>query len=309
MKNLILVNHIKFDLLKILVLGCSGLIGRAILEKSSKFFDVIGTYNKNTIEISGIKLISIKLPQHIDQLCSLIRSEKPDIVIDTIANSNPEFCELNKEQTYKLHVESFNEICSVCSKTNSKLIFISSDYVFDGKKGNYSENDETSPLNYYGVTKVLAEKNVLKYSKNVIIRTSLVYGWNPKAKFLNFVLDNLREEKTISVYDNIFSPTLLDELTEAIIKIISSNVSGIFHVVGSSCVSKFYFAKLIAKKFKMNEELIKSLSIHDSNLKIQIPKNTCLDNTKIKNTFGITFSTIEEGLAKVYFQSQLTKSN
>lgn len=295
--------------MKILVLGCSGLIGKAILEKSSKFFDVIGTYSKNIIETSGIKLVSIKLPQHIEQLCSLIQSEKPDIVIDTIANSNPEFCELNKEQTYKLHVESFKEICSVCSKTNSKLIFISSDYVFDGKKGNYSENDEANPINYYGITKVLAEKNVLKHSKNVVIRTSLVYGWNPKAKFLNFVLDNLRKEKTIFVYDNIFSPTLLDELTEAIIKIMLSNISGIFHVVGSSCVSKFYFAKLIAKKFKMNEDLIKSLPIHNSNLKFQIPKNTCLDNTKIKNTFGIPFSTIEEGLAKTYLQSQLAKSN
>lgn len=296
-------------MLKILVLGCNGLIGSAILEKSIKFFDVIGTYHKNTIKIPEIKLISINLPEHIDQLSSLIRSEKPAVVVNTIANSNPEFCEFNKEYTYKLHVESLNEICSVCSKINSKLIFISSDYVFDGKKGNYSENDVTGPLNYYGYTKVLTEKNVLKYSKNVVIRTSLVYGWNPKVKFLNFVLDNLRKQKTIHVYDNTCSPTLLDELVETIIKIIPSDVSGIFHVVGSSCVSKFYFAKLIAKKFSMNDELIKLISVHDANLKIKIPQNTCLDNTKIKKTFDITLSTIHEGLNKVFSQSQSSKTN
>lgn len=290
--------------MKILVLGGSGLIGGSLLQNGAKSFNMISTYNKNKIKTTNVKSIHISLPTEINSLNEFIKKEIPNVVINTMAYSNVDFCELHQKETYQLHVEMTEKLFDICSEINSKLILISTDYVFDGKKGFYSEENESNPINYYGYTKALSEKIVLKNPQNAVLRTASVYGWNPQVRFLNFVLNNLKKGNEIFVYDNIiFSPTLIDELVESILKVASTNAHGIFHTVGSSCISKFNFAEIIAKKFGLLDRLVRPIETKEKQPIAKRPFNTCLDNSKAKKILNINFSTVEEGLNKIVMQS------
>jgi len=286
--------------MKILVLGGSGLVGDHFIT-DSKSNDFITTYRNNVINFPNVVSVKINLPQDWSKLEELILKEKPDIVLNSIAYSNSDFCETNREETYTLHVKISEKITTICSKINSKIVFLSTDYVFDGKKGNYTENDGTNPINYYGHSKDLAEKITLKNKNNLVLRTAMVYGLSSKVRFLRYVIENLRENKEINTYDDIFnSATLLDDLTNGISKAIEFDANGIYHMVGSSCVSRFDFAKTVAKVFNFNENLVKPVSIVSSKLKAQRPVKPCLNNSKAVKTFNIKFSSINEGIKRVY---------
>jgi dTDP-4-dehydrorhamnose reductase len=286
--------------MKILVLGGSGLVGDHFIT-NSKSNDFIITYRNNETNFPNIISVKINLPQDWSKLEELILKEKPDVVLNSIAYSNSDFCEINREEAYTLHVKISEKITTICSKINSKIVFLSTDYVFDGKKGNYAENDKTNPINYYGRTKDLAEKIILKNENNLVLRTAMVYGLSSKVRFLRYVIENLKKDQEINTYDDIFnSATLLGDLTNGISKAIELDASGIYHIVGSSCVSRFDFAKTVAKVFDFNENLVKPVSILSAKLKAQRPINPCLNNSKASKTFGIKFSSINEGIKQIY---------
>ncbi len=286
--------------MKILVLGGSGLIGNFFIRNSINH-EIITTFNKTKINTSNIISKKINLPEDWTKLQNLILEKKPDIVLNSMAFSNSDFCETNKEKVYALHVKVSEKITALCSKINSKIVFLSTDYVFDGKKGNYTENDETNPINYYGHSKDLAEKITLKNENNLVLRTAMVYGLSSKVRFLRYVIENLRKNQEINTYNDIFnSATLLDDLTNGISKAIEFDANGIYHMVGSSCVSRFDFAKTVAKVFNFNENLVKPVSIVSSKLKAQRPVKPCLNNSKAVKTFNIKFSSINEGIKRVY---------
>jgi dTDP-4-dehydrorhamnose reductase len=285
---------------KILVLGGSGLIGNFFIRNSINH-EIITTFNKTKINTSNVISKKINLPEDWAKLQNLILEKKPDVVLNSMGFPNSDFCETNKEEVYALHVKVSEKITALCSKINSKIVFLSTEYVFDGKKGNYTENDETNPINYYGHSKDLAEKITLKNENNLVLRTAMVYGLSSKVRFLRYVIENLRKNQEINTYDDIFnSATLLDDLANGISKAIKFDANGIYHMVGSSCVSRFDFAKTVAKVFNFNENLIKPASIVSAKLKAKRPVNTCLNNSKAVKTFNIKFSSINEGIKRVY---------
>jgi dTDP-4-dehydrorhamnose reductase len=287
-------------MLKILVLGGNGLIGRKIVEKLKNRFNVIATHNKKSPP-KNIQSVKISLPSDFALLNNLIEKEKPNIIINTMAYSNLDFCEENKEEVFSLHVDMTDKISVICSKINSKLIFISTDYVFDGKQNKkYTEYDKPNPINYYGETKLLAEKIVLKNPKNTVLRTSLVYGYGERVRFMKYVIENLKNQKKIFAYNDIFnSATNIDEFVESIEKVIENDAVGIFHMVGSSCVTRYDFAKNIAKVFGFDESLVHPISIQESGLIAKRPVSPCLDNSKCSTILGYSFSDIDKGILKV----------
>jgi len=287
-------------MLKILVLGGNGLIGRKIVEKLKNRFDVISTHNKKSPS-KDIQSVKISLPKDFALLKNLIEKEKPNIIINTMAYSNLDFCEENKEEVFSLHVDMTDKISMICSKINSKVIFISTDYVFDGKQNKkYIENDTPNPINYYGESKLLAEKIVLKDSKNAVLRTSLVYGYGERVRFMKYVIENLKNQKKIFAYNDIFnSATNIDEFVESLEKVIENDAIGIFHMVGSSCITRYDFAKSIAKVFGFDESLVNPISIQESDVIAKRPLRPCLDNSKCSKILGYNFSDIDKGILKV----------
>jgi dTDP-4-dehydrorhamnose reductase len=218
-----------------------------------------------------------------------------------MAYSNLDFCEENRDEVFSLHVDITNKISAICSKINSKIIFISTDYVFDGnQKKKYVEDDEPNPINYYGETKLLAERIVLKDPKNVVLRTSLVYGYGERVRFMKYVIENLKNQEKIFAYNDIFnSATNIDEFVESVQKVIENDASGIFHMVGSSCITRYDFAKKIAKIFGFDESLVSPISIKQSGLIAKRPVSPCLDNSKCSKMLGYNFSDIDKGILKI----------
>ena len=293
--------------MKLLVLGGSGLIGNALLKNSKNEFDILTTFYKNHISIKNVRSFQYSFPNDLNNLRELLEKEKPDVLVNTMGYSNIDFCELNKSDTEMLHVEVTEKICKLCENIGTKQIFLSSDYVFDGEKGNYSEDDVPNPVNYYGLSKLKAEQLILKNPINTIIRTSVIYDWDYRARFFNSVIKNLQNNQEINATTDVYnSVTFLDNLVESIFKVITLNQNGIFHVVDSACVNRFEFAEMIAKIFRLDKNLIKTVSVQDEPKNIaKRPKNACLNNSKAKKELGLNFNTIEEGVSRVFMKSQL----
>lgn len=291
--------------MKLLVLGGSGLVGNSLLKMNNNKFKIITTFNQNKINIPKIQSFQCSLPQNFDELENIIKNEKPEILVNAMGYSNIDFCELNKEKTHLLHVKISEKISNIALKSNTKIIFLSSDYVFDGLKGNYTESDIPKPINYYGYTKFEAEKIVLKNKNNVVLRTSVIYDWDVRVRFFNYVIENLKNQRKIKVTNDIFnSVTLIDSLIQSIFSVIEKKKVGIFHTVDSTCVNRYDFAKCISKIFNFDEKLIQKISINDINVIAKRPQNACLDNSKAKKDLGIKFGTLEEGVRYI-----LAKSN
>ena len=293
--------------MKLLVLGGSGLIGHAIVKKSKNEFDVLTTYYRNSVAVDNVNSFECYFPNDLDKLEEVVKKEKPDVIVNTIGYSNIDFCESNKNNTEMLHVETTERICNICESNDSKQIFLSSDYVFDGEKGDYSENDIPNPVNFYGLSKLKAEQLILKSPINTVIRTSVIYDWDYRARFFNSVIKNLQNNQEFKATTDVYnSVTLLDNLVESIFKVIKLDQNGIFHVADSTCMNRYEFAKIIAKKFQLDEKLIKTVSVQDDSKNIaKRPKNACLNNSKAKKELGLNFGTIEEGVNMVFMKSQL----
>ena len=162
-------------------------------------------------------------------------------------------------------------------------------------------------MNFYGLSKLKAEQLILKNPLNTIIRTSVIYDWDYRARFFNYVIDNLQKQQVVKATTDVYnSITFLDNLVDSMLKVIKLEQNGIFHVVDSTCSNRFEFAKVIAKVFKLDENLVERVSVHD-NLKniAKRPKNACLNNSKAKQELELDFNTIEEGVSKVFIKSQL----
>jgi len=203
-------------------------------------------------------------------------------------------------------------------KFGSKLIHISTDYVFDGLQNSpYSENDIPKPVSFYGKSKLDGEQ-VLSGTDHVVIRPSVVYGWTPlelagtpssSGKPMNFalwVLTKLHANEPLKIVtDQFASATLADSLAESILKIAESKTGGIFHVSGLTCESRYDFTTKLAKKFGYDESLIAPVNSSEFKQKAKRPAYSCLNCQKAIDEFGLKLLTTEDALEIMKKQVEL----
>jgi dTDP-4-dehydrorhamnose reductase len=214
---------------RLLVTGSSGLLGHMIVELAKNDYTVIPLHKTKPLHSNSLKL---DITDAVEVL-NLFSNLKPDAVIHTASETNVDKCETKKEQARKINVEGTRNIALACSKANAKLVYISTDYVFDGEKGNYQEKDKPNPINYYGVTKLEGEKQVIHHCKNyAILRTSVLYGWHPwKQNFATWTINQLKQNKEITVVEDHYNtPTLADNLAEIAIEAVQKDLHGLYHL-------------------------------------------------------------------------------
>jgi len=283
--------------MNILIIGGSGLVGSTLskyLEPNNEIHlttntrDVSDTYNKTKID----------LLHDYKKLEKLIDDFKPNVIVNTAAYPNVDFCETHKKESDYLHVEIVKKLIEKCCKTNSKQIYLSSDAVFDGNSNSkYIESDLTNPLSHYGKTKLNAEKILLESSSsNTVLRTTVIYGWHERSRFTNWVLKKLRNNEQVPGFiDQRNTPTLVDDLALAIKRIIEDDISGLYHAVGKSCLSRYDFALLLAEKFELSKELV--IPVISKNMQeAPRPINGCLDCENLENIINFKFSSIQTGV-------------
>ncbi|MFX1363456.1 MAG: SDR family oxidoreductase [Promethearchaeota archaeon] len=302
---------------KILIVGASGLTGfkLAYLAKTENL--VSCTYNNRPIEIENCKMYKLD-KTNTEKTLTVLKKVNPDVVIDCSALHNVDYCEKNEAESKKVNVDGTKFIAEVCKKINAKLIFLSTDYVYDGIKQSYTEESNPNPLNIYGKHKLEAEKEIIKTGIDyAIARTSLVFGWNPNelkglvsssGKTMNFViwvLNKLRNGESLKIVSDQYStPTLADNLAEFLLSLADSNTTGVFHTVGKECISRYNFTVKIAEIFNINQELITSVTSEMFKQIAKRPMNCCLDSSKSERILKIKPLTIEESLLRMKNQEE-----
>lgn len=245
--------------LNILITGASGLLGSKLTEILIKNgYKVYAGYNVHK-PLSGIPIkFDVSNEKEVEKA---FRNVGPRIVIHAAALTNVDICEVNRELAWRINVEGTENIVKLSKEYNVFLIYVSTDYVFRGDKGLYSEEDEPDPINYYGFTKLKGEEKVRKgVDEYCIVRTSVIYGSVPATGKINFVLwilEKLRKGETVKIVtDQWNSPTFNTNLAEMMLEILKRKLIGLYHLAGATRINRYNFAKLIAQIFNLDKNLI-----------------------------------------------------
>ncbi len=252
--------------MKILLTGCNGMLGSSLSEKLS-------STNHTTLATGQT---TCRLPSHFfhdhfiyhslditnsEKTSKLIHSFKPDLIIHGAAITQVDDCEYNKSFCYSVNVDGTNNLIAAAKEINARFCLISTDFVFSGEEGPYSEPDLTGPVNYYGETKVLAEQQVMSSGLNwSIVRTILLYGKADPCKRSNFIYwvkNNLEAGVKIKVVnDQIRTPTFIPDLVEGISLIAEKGARGIFHISGNDIMTPYQMALEVADFLKLDKNLL-----------------------------------------------------
>ena len=272
--------------LKFLVTGSTGLVGRQVVKDLSESHEVFSCYTKSEPEF-GVP-VKMDLLNH-ERISNVLSEKNPDIVIHLGAMTAVDLCETQQDNALKINSQATEILAKECSKINSFMVYVSTDYVFNGNSGLYKENAVTNPLGFYGKSKLLGEKSIQNFSSNwCIARTSTPFGLHPtKKSFPIWVIENLQKQKQIDVLtDQFTSPTYVPSLSRMLIEISERHLTGIIHVAGASKISRYEMASLVSDKLGLDGKLLREISINDIKWEAQRPKDSSLNVSKAISTLN-----------------------
>ena len=260
--------------MKILITGSNGLLAQKIISSALQDgMNVLATSKgvdrSSNFHQKNYKYLSLDITNK-DQVSTIINKFKPDVVFNTAALTNVDLCEKLKQECDEINVMAVGFLADACYAVNVHLIHISTDFIFDGKNGPYSEDDLPNPLSYYGISKLKSE-NVLKYHKvkSSILRTIILFGVGNNLSRNNIVLwakEALESGQKLSIIDDHYgAPTLAEDLASACLFAAKEKVYGVFNVSGKDIMSIFELVMCVAEYFNLNSTLIDR--IHSSKLK------------------------------------------
>ena len=293
--------------MKILVIGGGGQLGSKIVEHAQQTHSLYATYMTRRPRLKDARIYQVDKTDK-EAIQGLIKSLKPDAVIDTAAIHNVDYCETHTEEAYQVNVEGTRNIAEACKNLGTKMVFVSTDYVFDGRKGLYSETDPANPVNYYGQSKLEGETAVSEACENhVIARTSVIYSWvsastlqSSSGKPMNFamwVTMKLGKDEPINIVtDQYSSPTLADSLASTLIEVCEQETTGLYHVAGKTRLNRYDFTKKFAKMMGYDQSLVNPIDSSNLKQRAERPMDSSLDVSKIEKALGLAMLNIDEAL-------------
>ena len=297
---------------KILVTGSNGLLGQKLVQLliHNAAIDLIATsrgQNKLSQLVPELHFISLDVtqPQQVEKVISV---ERPTHIIHTAALTNVDECELNPETCWSINVEAVKHIVAACQKYQVHLIHLSTDFVFDGEAGPYTEEALPNPVSYYGKSKAAAEE-IVKSSTDLnwaIIRTVLVYGIVHDYGRTNIVLwvkNSLEAQQTIQVVNDQFrTPTLAEDLALACWLVADQNAEGIYHISSKEIITPYQMALQVADYFNLDKSYIKEANASNFSQPARRPPATGFIITKAETELGFKPHNCSEGIAVVASQ-------
>jgi dTDP-4-dehydrorhamnose reductase len=286
------------------VTGGNGLLGCKLVELAGRSYHVVFSdiQEKPSRVIPNGEYVRCDITNR-KSLKDVFGNAKPDAVFHAAAFTDVDGCETQKDTAWKVNVFGTENVASVCRKFGVRLIHVSTDYVFDGNAGPYSETDVPNPISYYGKTKLEAEKIVQSVLPDaVIVRTIVMYGFAPFARnnFVTGLVQKLsRREPVNIVTDQYGNATLADDLVRAMLLLYEKNAKGIYHATGEEWLNRFDFAVKIAEVFGLDKSLISPTTSDAFKQPAPRPLRSGLKTDKIRAEFGFVFSSVSEGLRRV----------
>ncbi len=232
-------------------------------------------------------------------ILDLVDRMRPDVIVHSAALTDVDRCEREKELAYKMNVEGTRAIAKAAEDAGSFLVYISTDYVFDGLAGMYREDDSPAPVSYYGYSKLLGEQ----FCRGCIARTCVIYGSRPASGKVNFALwliNSLRSGKEVRVVtDQFITPTLNTNLAEMVLEAADRRLCGVYNMAGATRLSRYDFAIELAKAFDLDRDLLRRSRMEDMKWPARRPKDSSLDTSKATGMLAYKPLAIKEAIKRL----------
>jgi dTDP-4-dehydrorhamnose reductase len=284
---------------RILLIGSNGMLGQRLVESfnSTGKFELLCVSMEDESFLPGVEYKKMDII-HRQKVREVVLDFFPDLIINAAAFTNVDKSETEKETAWKINVTGVENIAFYSWTIDAHLIHFSTDYIFNGKNGPYTEDDLPNPLGYYGRTKLASENSIrISGTKNTIIRTNVLYGpaKNGRPDFVKWVVNSLRDKKVIRIVtDQIGNPTYIDDLVAAINKIIKLKKEGIYNIGGREMISRYDFTLRIADYFGLDKSLIQKIITKDLNQPALRPLKSGLVTLKAETELDYKPHSIEE---------------
>lgn len=289
---------------KVLVTGSNGLLGQKIIYSliERKDIDLLASskgLNRLIIK-SGYRYVDLDITKN-DEVKEVFENENPDAVINCAAMTNVDYCEENQDSCWEINVKAVENLAKSCEVSKSHLLHLSTDFVFDGKSGPYTENDKPNPLHFYAKAKLKSEEIVKKIMTNwTIARTIIIYGITDNMSRSNIVLwakKEIENGNTINVVnDQLRSPTLAEDLAKGCISIIDKSAFGLYHLSGPKTYSILDLVHKVADFYNLDKSLILPVTSASLNQSATRPLSTGFDITKAKKDLDFNPVDFLEGI-------------
>src|SRR5436853_6813574 len=290
----------------LLVFGGNGLLGGKVAALARESFQVVATYTRTKPRHPGINFVELP-KENVEEGMVLVRKTKPSAVIDAEAMDDVDRCEEERDLAWQVNAGSTGSLARVAADIGARYVFVSTDFVFDGRKGGYREEEVPRPVNYYGETKLAGEDAVLAATADhLVVRPSIIYGWDDRRlNFGTWVLGSVRAGTPINVAtDWIGSPTFADDLAAGILRVLRLPDGGVYHLAGGDALSRYDFAVRLLKAFDLDAAMAHPVRTADLNLNAPRPANSSLVNAKAKR-HRIPRLTADEGIRAMKGQRPL----
>lgn len=290
--------------MKILITGTNGLLGQKLVQHYNEHSDVtiIATgkgANRNTPGNYSYHPMDITSSEDV---ASVIRKYKPTVVVNTAAMTHVDQCELDPEQCQKLNVQAVQHLIDACKPLDIFLIHLSTDFIFDGEKGPYREEDTPNPLSKYAESKLASEQMLISSGlRHAIVRTMLVYGIvhdMSRSNIILWVKKNLEEGNLIKVVNDQWrTPTLAEDLAKGCALIAEKQAAGVFHISGKDLLTPYEMAIATADFFKLDKKYIEEADGSSFSQPAKRPPKTGFILDKARRELGYEPVSFAEGLA------------
>jgi dTDP-4-dehydrorhamnose reductase len=284
--------------LKILITGASGQLGHALRHT----YPATGNLRFTDTLPDADEIIRMDISDW-NQVKNQIESFQPDVIINTAAFTDVDGNEREPDKARLINTTGVEYLLRAGEQYGTRLVQISTDYVFDGTGGPYLETDRTSPLSVYGQTKLEAEKLLLTKGDHLVIRANVLFGsdLDSPASFVHWVVSSLREGKPIRVVDDqVNNPTLTTHLAGAIRLAVAENATGLYHYGGLEFMTRYQFAQKIARHFNLPIDHIEPVSTAELRQLAPRPLKSGLICSKMKMELPVTNFDIDEALAEAF---------
>ena len=285
-----------------MVIGAAGLLGQYLCDEATeRGLDVMATYNRTRPGGVSYPLEQLDITDQ-EAVFASIREAEPDMVFLPSALTGVDYCETHPQEAWAVNAEGTFNVATACKAAKARLLYVSTDYVFNGEKGErYYEFDTPDPPSVYAQTKLEGERITLDADNhNCVARVAVLYGWNrvsDKTNFVTWALTNLRQGKEVRLFgDQRVSPTYVPNLAKVLITMAEGNAMGIYHTAGPDCISRYDMGLLIADTFGLDRSLCRKIRTEDLTLPAKRGLTSCLDIQKVEAEFNTRMVSFSDGL-------------
>jgi len=286
---------------KVLITGASGLLGANLVHHYAPENETTGWYATRAISVAGANMEQIDLTDHSSVARELDRL-RPDLIIHCAAATDVEWCERNPELARAINEVATEFLARKAVEIGAMFVFTSTDSVFDGKTGHYSEIDAPGPLNSYAAGKVRSEQAVPTVNPDALIIRSYFYGHSPAGNrsLLEWVLVRaLVGDEVPGFTDSFFTPISVHDFADALDAAISAETSGLLHLGSSNAISKYEFARMVMEAYDCDMSLLRPITVDDIGLKADRPRDTSLSIKLIESILRKPVPTVAKGIKRV----------